>query len=371
MVLLALLGLLSIPLFFISALGVIYPFPPFRTRKRALIVVAASLVCFVGAGIGVGQEEQKAQRQAAAAEQVLHDENGPARAGSASSTAASAETSTGAPSKPEAQADGQSEAKTEARARLEEKAERETRIRDYLAQDDFILARVQYSAISRKDLASEDFAQEIETAVLNKVTPLPASDHEGNLNGYRLLAAIRPGNTTYQEKIEHYRSARAAAERAARQRAFDAITPLRVTEDKVEGVTFYHHPNEPRYLNTRSTVYLYIGRRGSGRPSLRMVTTYAADRWLFVNRVDAAYLGIKEPLAVGGFKRDNNTEIWEWKDVAVDRYQLEVLRALSKAPESILRFTGQQYRKDVTLSARDKKAIADMIEVYELMLSQS
>lgn len=207
----------------------------------------------------------------------------------------------------------------------------------------------------------EAIAQEIEDQTLKIVRPLPASEVEKNLAGYELLAAIRPENATYTQKVTHYSNRKKQARQAA-------VARLRRSEDKVEGITWYHHPNEPKHVNSRSTAYLYVGQRGkTGRPWLRLKVQYTASSWLFVENVIAWHDGIKEPLISGRFERDNNSTIWEWQDVSPTGYQLEVLRSLASAKEAILRFEGLQYRKDVTLSARDKKAIREVLLAYEIM----
>ncbi|MEJ6403494.1 hypothetical protein [Yoonia sp. 2307UL14-13] len=77
--------------------------------------------------------------------------------------------------------------------------------------------------------------------------------------------------------------------------------------------------------------------------------------------------GIREPLISGRFDRDNNTDIWEWRDVTPDSYQIEVMRSLANTDEAILRFEGSQYRRDVTLSEGDKQAVRDVLLAYAVM----
>lgn len=224
-------------------------------------------------------------------------------------------------------------------------------------------AREQYNTLIVSGLANDKFKDEIEARMLELVRPLPASEREANLKGYQFLAAVRPNNSQYGTKIQSYEE----ANNAARQRA---VTILRQDEDRVEGITWYKHPNQPRYLNSRSTAYLYIGKKGAaGRPWLRMKVQYTSSDWLFVKRVIAWHDGIKEPLISGRFERDNNSTIWEWMDVTPDDNQIEVLRSLANANEALLRFEGDQYRKDVKLSAGDKKAIREVLEAYEIMRS--
>ncbi len=226
-------------------------------------------------------------------------------------------------------------------------------------------ARVRYQMLSNAGLVTDEFKNEIESQMIELVRPLPASEREANLEGYQFLAAVRPENSDYAAKIESYEQA-IAAER------MQAVSILRKKEDRIEGITWYQHPNQPKYLNSRSTAFLYIGRQGDlGRPWLRLKVQYTSSDWLFVERVTAWHDGVKEPLISGSFERDNNSTIWEWMDVAPDEYQVEVLRSLAHAEDAILRFEGDQYHRDVTLSSSDKKALRDVLVAFEVMKSGS
>lgn len=60
---------------------------------------------------------------------------------------------------------------------------------------------------------------ELETAALVVVRPLPARDLVGNHAGYALLKKLRPDNAEYREKVEHYATrVRAVEEQAERAR---------------------------------------------------------------------------------------------------------------------------------------------------------
>ena len=99
-----------------------------------------------------------------------------------------------------------------------------------------------------------------------------------------------------------------------------------------------------------------------------MKIQYTASDWLFVQTVSAWGGAVKEPLSDGPFERDNNSTIWEWVDVVPSGYQMEVLRTLATSKEAILRFEGQQYHKDVTLSSGDKQALRDVLTAYDVMM---
>ncbi|WP_152599623.1 hypothetical protein [Hoeflea sp. BAL378] len=241
------------------------------------------------------------------------------------------------------------------RARIEQA------VRESLEAHQWIDAKNHYQRLVISEITTAEFAGQMEAHMLRLVKPIPASEYEINLQGYEFLVAVQPKKNEYQEKVRFYKE---SIENSRKR----LISRLRVKEDKVEGVTWFKHPNEPKYLNSRSTVYLYIGRKGkSGTPWLRMKIQYTSTDWLFVENVKAWYDGAKETLFVGRFERDNNTTIWEWVDISPKSDQIELLRSIAKSKESILRFEGNQYHRDVKLSAGDKAAIRDVLEAYEIM----
>lgn len=240
-------------------------------------------------------------------------------------------------------------------------------LRRQISALDWSAAKRTLSRIKQAGADLTGFQGEIEAVALKVVKALPSAttdDMKANQGGYEFLAALRPENETYPTKASAY------AERIEQSRKA-VVSKLRRTEDKVEGTTFYEHPNQPKYLNSRSTVYLYIGRQGeSGTPWLRMKVQYTASEWLFVNNVYAWHDGIKEDFVSDSFNRDNNTTIWEWVDVSPTPDQLATLESLANSKEAVLRFEGMQYRKDVTLSAVDKQALREVLLAYHVMLGE-
>lgn len=223
-------------------------------------------------------------------------------------------------------------------------------------------SKEQFEILESKSYDVSKLRKDLEAVMLQHVKPLPASKAETNLLGYEFLLTIRPDNAVYASKVATYQA-------ALEQSRIDAVARLKRSNDKVENVTWYKHPNQPRYTNSRSTTYLYIGQRNSDASWLRMVVQYTSSDWLFVERVIAWHDGVKETLVSGNFERDNNSTVWEWTDVLPSDYQLEVLKSLANAKEAILRFEGMQYRKDVTMSAGDKRAILEMLEAYDVLKS--
>jgi hypothetical protein len=237
-------------------------------------------------------------------------------------------------------------------------------LRSQVTAQDWAGAKASFERVKKSGADLGQFIKEVEASALAIVKELPGTDLKANQTGYDFLAAVVPASESYRTKADDY------ASRIVQARE-NAVEKLRRTEDKIEGVAFFSHPGQPKFVNSRSTVFLYIGQSiEGGKPWLRMKVQYAASDWLFVNRVQAWYDGSKEDLTSGSFERDNNASIWEWQDMTPQPYQVELLEKLANAKEAILRFEGQQYRKDVTLSAGDKQALREVLLAYRVLAGE-
>ena len=203
---------------------------------------------------------------------------------------------------------------------------------------------------------SRQIAQEIyEPEVLGFVKSIPASELENNEAGYRLLHQINPSNKAYLASAEKYSDLKLQA----------ILGSFRSSHDKISKTTFYTHASAPRYLNSRSTTYLYIG-RSENTEWLRLKTIYTSNDWLFVDRVIAYADGQTTTLTSGRFERDNGSgDIWEWLDESPSTSQISALRMLADADDAMLRYEGSQYRRDIQLRSQDKRAILETLEAFE------
>lgn len=337
-------------LMFASLAAVVYPFKPFKKRLHALFT---AFCFFIAIGVfgsmmapPTGQT-QRTETSVAATVDAAETNDVPEPVKVATDTA-NEET-------PDAEIEGPSSPSSSELASIREAFDR----------GDWGQAGLQLRLLRSLNRDIDEISSELEDKVLAVVRPLPVSDHQGNLYGYELLSVIRPDNNTYTQKVSEYEGRIEAAKRTA-------VAALERSEDKIDGVVWYKHPNQPRYLNSRSTAYLYIGQRiNDTRPWLRMKVQYTSRDWLFVDNVIAFHDGVSEPMRLGRFERDNNSTIWEWVDETPTDYQIDVLRSLGNAREAVLRFEGSQYRKDVTLSAGDKRAIRDVLLAYDVLRSSN
>lgn len=225
--------------------------------------------------------------------------------------------------------------------------------RDGAALINLILA----DGFSIEELAGR--SDKIEDVVAAYVRPLPASDADGNKRGYQALAILDPSNAKYSKKALQY----AAAELVNRNAL---LRTLKKKTDDFNGITFYKHPTEPRFADTRTYFLPYLGTKDN-RVWMRFQAHYTNDSWLFVKSLSFNIDGQIRRFPNADWKRDNDSEIWEWADITVDKNLEELLLEIANSNKTIARFDGRQYYDNVTVRASDKQAIKDMFAAKRLL----
>lgn len=225
--------------------------------------------------------------------------------------------------------------------------------RDGAAMIDFILA----DGFSTAELGAQ--SHEIEDVVVAYVRPLPASDAEANKKGYQALVILDPSNASYAEKALQYAA-------AATKKKNALLRTLKTRTDDFNGITFYTHPTEPRYADTRTYFLPYLAEK-DGRVWMRFQAHYTNDSWLFVESLSFNIDGLVLRFPSANWKRDNDSEIWEWADIPVDNALEELLLQIANSNKTIARFEGQKYYDNVTVRPSDKQAIKDMFAAKSLL----
>jgi hypothetical protein len=226
-------------------------------------------------------------------------------------------------------------------------------------QWDSALALVQGRAAEGADLAA--LAALAETVALERLRALPETESRAALAGYRVLAALCPANEVYADKVSQ-------AQGALEGRLTMLLGRLTRDEDRWEpGTVWYNHPYNPAFDDVRQPIWLYIGRKDDGQTWLRMRTNWLGETRITVQGIEARYDRMAETLTDGHYKIDADALGWEWRDEAVTPYQLEVLRSLVAFESVTLRYKGDPYAVEVELLPEERQAVAEMIELYDLM----
>src|SRR5206468_2003478 len=127
---------------------------------------------------------------------------------------------------------------------------------------------------------------------------------------FMALETLDGQNQAYHDKREKYeailaqqRKAAEAKEKAEQSKRIAAATAALIPKhDKLEKITWYKHRSSPAYVNSRTGIYLYIGKPDLGEPWLRMVVQYNADDWLFIEKYTIFTDGIAHAPTQGTFE---------------------------------------------------------------------
>lgn len=143
-----------------------------------------------------------------------------------------------------------------------------------------------------------------------------------------------------------------------------AVASLVKKYDKIEATTWYRDKSSPSHVNANG-VYLYLGDKAESA-WLRFCIQYQSDDWLFIKSATIVVDGVKRGAIAGHWDRDHSGgRIWEWSDTAIEADQLSFLKAMTSAKEVIIRFEGDKYRKDRTLSKQELAAMRNVLAAYK------
>lgn len=203
------------------------------------------------------------------------------------------------------------------------------------------------------DIGEVTFESKSKIEAAEKIYNGLSEEAKNAVSNYAVLTAAR-------EKFNEVEKAEGS------KRAAEAFALLDKSYDKVQGITWYEPTERPYYADTRSYVLPYIGIQ-NGNAWLRLAYWYTADDWIFWENLTIMVDGKKYYEYVGAFgtERDNDTEVWEYYDKAATDDDIEMLWAIANSVETIVRFQGDNYHYDLTISSSDKNAIKKVLTAYE------
>ena len=237
-------------------------------------------------------------------------------------------------------------------------------------------SRTAYNDAVAAQTAAE--AAEVEAAI-NKIGNVSLSSKDAiqaAKTAYDALSADAKNLVTNYKVLEDAQNKYDTLWSAEKQRIITEYTKkFEKDSDPVEGITWYMHKNMPDYIDSRCYIIPYIGVRGNS-PWLCIRYNYTNDDWIFWENLHIVVDGQKYYKAVGYFNttRDNDTEVWEYYDEALDVNQamntkdIEMLKAIANSSETIIRFEGDDYHYDLYVSKKDKDMIRDALALYEALL---
>ena len=182
-------------------------------------------------------------------------------------------------------------------------------------------------------------------------------------------AAAKVGNAAALE------SAAAQLKALKQETAQSLLSTMRLEDDKVRGLKFYY-PSALRFYSNgswaadiRCFILPYLGMEGD-RVWLRLLCNYTDDDWVFYKQLTFAVDGERYYKTFSYFDVTRNNgggDVWEYIDLEVSDADVEMLWAIANSQETIVRFEGDDYSHDLTITDGDKQAIRDVLTVYEAL----
>ena len=145
--------------------------------------------------------------------------------------------------------------------------------------------------------------------------------------------------------------------------------------DKVTGIKWIYEKTTKKAIDRQSSkknlFFVYLGQDTELKmiwPRLRM--EFIRDGWIFFTKVIINIDGKVKSLSFNSFevKRDvlGGHAIDEYIDLPADKYE-ELIKSMSKGKKVLVRFEGDQYYHDFTMTQEQKAALSNIWRLYELM----
>ena len=97
---------------------------------------------------------------------------------------------------------------------------------------------------------------------------------------------------------------------------------------------------------------------------------YTDDGWVFFKKITFACDDQRfyKVFSYYDVVRDNGGgDVWEYIDMDVNASEINILEAIAGSEKTIIRFEGDDYYRDFTVSAKDKEAIRFTLDLYYLL----
>lgn len=203
---------------------------------------------------------------------------------------------------------------------------------------------------------------------------IKVNDRNGLASICESLHKFHPNSSEYskvQQSLDKMDKDIADKEAAAKAKRMQAVNKLKKRYDDVSAISWYYNPYFTHYNNSNH-MSIYMGKRTSGEPWLRLLMSYYGEDWIFFEKAYLSYDGNTREIPFNQFD-DKETEnsggyVWEWIDVSVDSDLLEYLRRMVGGKVVKMRLTGK-YTHDKILTSTEINALKDMLLGYDVLLN--
>lgn len=177
------------------------------------------------------------------------------------------------------------------------------------------------------------------------------------------LTLINTSEKLIAEKKAEQEKAKLAESKRKEAEIASAMKKLTKSYDKVRQITWYKHAPK-----TQTHLTAYIGHQEGGQPWLRQYLFYKAKNWLFVKNYILLIDDERITMPPTKFERDNGYGgIWEWEDKMATETDIATLEKIINSKETVIRFNGDKYYDDHTVTASEKAALKDVLTGYKAL----
>lgn len=229
--------------------------------------------------------------------------------------------------------------------------------------------------LAAAETAISDLRVQQVTELISAIGEVTLEDGESIQTAQDMLEKLSDEDASKVANAGELETASTTLETLKKEQTEGLLSKMRKEEDKVQGVSF-HYPSAWKFYSDGSWVadqrcFLlpYIG-RDANQVWMRMVFNYTGDNWVFFDHITVAADDKRFNKSFPYFDMVHNNgggSVWEYIDVEVYDSDLKMLRAIADSAETIIRFAGDDYYHDLTVTNSDKAAIREALDAYEAL----
>ena len=159
---------------------------------------------------------------------------------------------------------------------------------------------------------------------------------------------------------------------AKRTEALKLLGNMRLDEDKVRHLKFYYpsiwrvNQNETWIADKRCFILPYIGMDDHGGVWMRVVYNFTNDDWVFFKKITVAADEKRDYRSFEDYDIVHDVDGGVREYIDIDGVSdVEMLLAIANSKETIVRFEGDEFVYDFIVKEIDKRAIREVLLVYE------
>ena len=211
-------------------------------------------------------------------------------------------------------------------------------------------------------------------AAIGKVTADSGAAITAAEKKYNALSEVEKASVKNAKTIEEAKKQLTAA---IKEKGKKLLSSFKKDADAVTGNTFYY-PRTMRFYgeywaaDIRCFALPYIGVKGDST-WLRFLVNYTGDNWVFFEKIIFSVDGenTTKYFSYYDVTRDNGGgDVWEYVDIPVGDSEIELLREIADSKTTIVRFQGDDYRHDFTITQADKNAIKEILLAYDSLTAE-